>query len=179
MLGGRTMLQRMCDTLCAVTGTVVIVGGAKPGGDSKFTQVEDRWPDEGPLGGIITALLHSRELQPPQQWNLIVSCDMPFLEAEWLRYLTNHARQSAAEVVMPRSIHGPEPLCGCYHSDAAEKLGTSFASGTRKITEGLQHVGLEMLDETHWKRFDSAGRLFWNMNTPADYEEARRIVERA
>jgi hypothetical protein len=27
----------------------------------------------------------------------------------------------------------------------------------------------------HWKRFDTAGRLFWNMNTRQDYEEAVRI----
>jgi hypothetical protein len=28
-----------------------------------------------------------------------------------------------------------------------------------------------------WKRFDTEGRLFWNMNTPADFAEARRIIE--
>jgi hypothetical protein len=34
-----------------------------------------------------------------------------------------------------------------------------------------------VLDEPVWKRFDSAGRLFWNMNTAADYEEVRRVWE--
>jgi len=27
------------------------------------------------------------------------------------------------------------------------------------------------------KRFDTDGRLFWNMNTPVHYEEARRVFE--
>jgi hypothetical protein len=45
------------------------------------------------------------------------------------------------------------------------------------VTEGLKHVSTEVLDEKDWKRFDSAGRLFWNMNTLADYEEARRVLE--
>jgi hypothetical protein len=36
---------------------------------------------------------------------------------------------------------------------------------------------MEVLDESAWKRFDTDGRLFWNMNTLADYEEARRILE--
>jgi hypothetical protein len=36
---------------------------------------------------------------------------------------------------------------------------------------------MEVLDETRWKRFDTAGRLFWNMNTPSDYAEAKRILE--
>jgi len=35
---------------------------------------------------------------------------------------------------------------------------------------------MEVLDEQDWKRFDSSGRLFWNMNTFADYEEARRAI---
>jgi hypothetical protein len=35
---------------------------------------------------------------------------------------------------------------------------------------------MEIVDESGWKRFDSAGRLFWNMNMPADYEEAKRIL---
>jgi GTP:adenosylcobinamide-phosphate guanylyltransferase len=36
---------------------------------------------------------------------------------------------------------------------------------------------MEVLDETHWKRFDTADRLFWNMNTLSDYNEAKRILE--
>jgi len=36
---------------------------------------------------------------------------------------------------------------------------------------------MEVLDETHWKRFDIADRLFWNMNTLSDYDEAKRILE--
>jgi hypothetical protein len=45
------------------------------------------------------------------------------------------------------------------------------------VTQALKQVETEVLDERDWKRFDSAGRLFWNMNTAADYADARRIVE--
>jgi GTP:adenosylcobinamide-phosphate guanylyltransferase len=43
--------------------------------------------------------------------------------------------------------------------------------------EGVALLRAEVLDEQDWKRFDNAGRLFWNMNTLADYEEARRIMQ--
>ena len=36
---------------------------------------------------------------------------------------------------------------------------------------------MEVLDEPSWKRFDTDGHLFWNMNTPEDFNEARRILE--
>jgi GTP:adenosylcobinamide-phosphate guanylyltransferase len=53
----------------------------------------------------------------------------------------------------------------------------NFEAGTRKITEALNALHVEVLDEKDWKRFDSDGRLFWNMNTQADYDEARRVLQ--
>jgi len=54
-------------------------------------------------------------------------------------------------------------------------LQTAFDERIRKVTDAMKRVRVEVLDETHWKRFDTAGRLFWNMNTQQDYEEALRI----
>jgi hypothetical protein len=65
------------------------------------------------------------------------------------------------------------PLCAGYRTDVAWRTRAAFESGVRKVTLGLQHVTTEVLDEAQWKRFDSAGRLFWNMNTLADYEASR------
>jgi molybdopterin-guanine dinucleotide biosynthesis protein A len=138
--------------------------------------VADRWPGEGPLGGIITALAHSKADDSRIEWNLIVSCDMPFLTAEWLKYLVKRAVASDAQVVLAHSEHGPEPLCACWRTDAVDELKAAFERGVRKVTEGISLLRAEVLDERDWKRFDSAGRLFWNMNTQADYEEARRIL---
>jgi hypothetical protein len=56
-------------------------------------------------------------------------------------------------------------------------LRSGFEHGVRKVTEGIALLRAEVLDEADWKRFDSAGLLFWNMNTAADFEEARRILE--
>ena len=112
-----------------------------------------------------------------RDWNLIVSCDMPFLTREWLSYLVGRAIESSAQVVVPRSEFGLEPLCACWRTDAAAELESALERGVRKVTEGIALLRAEVLDARDWKRFDSAGRLFWNMNTAADYEEARRIVE--
>jgi molybdopterin-guanine dinucleotide biosynthesis protein A len=176
-VGGVLMLKRMIELLRRVTKQVKIV--AVPGKYDGFGAaiVEDRWPGEGPLGGIITALEDAGTAAAGYEWNLMVSCDMPFLTREWLSFLCERAAISTAQVVVPHSAHGPEPLCACYRTDAAGSLRHAFESGVRKVTQGLQHVSTEVLDDADWKRFDSAGRLFWNMNTAADYEEARRILE--
>jgi molybdopterin-guanine dinucleotide biosynthesis protein A len=78
---------------------------------------------------------------------------------------------------VPKSKQGLEPLCACWRTGAAPKLQNVFDSGIRKITEAMKQLQPEVVDESDWKRFDSAGRLFWNMNTAADYDEAKRILE--
>jgi hypothetical protein len=50
-------------------------------------------------------------------------------------------------------------------------------SGACKVSEAVKRRSMEVLDEFAGKRFDTSGRLFWNRNTRAEYEEARRIVE--
>jgi molybdenum cofactor guanylyltransferase len=180
-LAREPLLARLCAVLRETTQKIAIIGDGKKYGGFRVTCIADRWPGEGPLGGIITALDASArssaaEISAPT-WNLIVGCDMPFLTREWLTYLIQLALVSSADVVVPESIHGLEPLCACWRTAANTTLRQAFDRGTRKVSEAMKHLRMEVLDETQWKRFDSAGRLFWNMNTPADYEEARRLVE--
>jgi molybdopterin-guanine dinucleotide biosynthesis protein A len=172
---GKPILARMIELMKNSARGVKIVAARGKYNDFEAEIVEDRWPGEGPLGGIVTALLHTQEQEPACAWNMIVSCDMPFLTGDWMKYLAQRATDSSADVVLPHSEHGPEPLCACYRTSAAEPLRDVFEAGVRKVTQALKQVEAEVLDERDWKRFDSAGRLFWNMNTAADYDEARRI----
>ncbi len=176
-IGGRTMLLRMHELLGRVAGKVTVIATLEKYASLGLKCVADRWPGEGPLGGILTALEDAGARDEKSEWSLIVSCDMPFLTQDWLRFLANRAAKSNAQVVFPHSASGPEPLCACWQTGAAAKLRSGFERGVRKVTEGIALLRSEVLDEQDWKRFDSAGRLFWNMNTAADYEEARRILE--
>lgn len=183
-LAGKTLLKRTGELLQSVCNSVTIV--APPGryADAPWPVLEDRWPGEGPLGGILTALLNlndSREPAGSQRYDgtaaLIVSCDMPFLTKEFLRYLRECTVCTSALIVAPRSANGLEPLCACWNARCVGGVESAFASGVRKVTEAMKRLPMEVLDESIWKRFDTNGRLFWNMNAPADYEEARRILE--
>lgn len=175
-IAGVPMLSRMRELLTLVTKKVQVIAVPDKYAALDITGVPDRWDGQGPLAGIITALLTTAETSGAQ-WNLIIGCDMPFLSRDWLAYLVARSRVSDAEVVAPQSEQGLEPLCSCWRTSAAPKLQKQFESGTRKITEAMKRLDMETVDEAAWKRFDTAGRLFWNMNTAADYHEAKRILE--
>ncbi len=101
--------------------------------------IADRYPGEGPLGGILTALHHSST-----DWNLIVACDMPEISAGFLTGLVAHAMQSQADVVLPFDADGrPQPLCAVYRRRVLPTLEQHFAAGVRKVTAspGRSHGG--------------------------------------
>src|SRR5436853_3965715 len=57
--------------------------------------VPDEIPGKGPLGGILTALLHS-----PFERVLVVACDMPYLNPALLAYMAH--LPDTADVLIPR-----------------------------------------------------------------------------
>jgi molybdopterin-guanine dinucleotide biosynthesis protein A len=176
-MDGAPMLLRMRELLGEITEQVNVIAVPNKYAALGITGIGDRWDGQGPLAGIITALLTTKEAASEAEWNLIVGCDMPFLTREWLAYLVTRALASSAEVVAPQSAQGLEPLCACWRTTAAQELQNAFDNGVRKITEAMKRLQMEVLDEADWKRFDATGRLFWNMNTAADYDEAKRILE--
>jgi molybdenum cofactor guanylyltransferase len=180
LFAGKTMLQRTGELLSSVCDEVSVVAPAGKYGGTPWPTLVDRWPGEGPLGGILTAVHHLHEEKRNDErnvWALCVSCDMPFLTADFLGFLWDRASRSNAQVLVPESENGLEPLCACWRVDSVNEIQAAFDSGIRKVTEAMKRLRMEVLDESTWKRFDSDNRLFWNMNTPQDYEEARRILE--
>ena len=176
-LGGKTMLARTTQLVASVCSEAMIVAAEGKYAGAPAPLLADRWPGQGPLGGILTALQSSALRGSESTWNLIVSCDMPFLTREWLEFLWQRAERSEKQVVVAESENGSEPLCACWKTACMPAIQAAFDSGIRKVTEAMKRLPMEVLDVSAWKRFDTEGRLFWNMNTPADYEEAKRILE--
>ena len=184
-LDGKTMVQRTGELLDTVCDGVAIVAPSGRYPDLPWPVLIDRWPGQGPLGGILSALLRLTDSLSPHEPRvgehelraLILGCDMPFLTREFLAELRERASRSSALVVVPRSASGLEPLCACWDPRAVIDLMPAFDCGVRKVTDAMKRLTMEVLDDSAWKRFDTGNRLFWNMNTPADYEEARRALE--
>ena len=167
-IAGEPLILRTARLVKAVSSydAVIIGSGARYLCD--LDVVPDDWPGKGPLGGIATALRRSTA-----DWNLILACDLPYLTQEWLAHLIERGRASSADALIPMNDRGAEPLCAMYHRRAAAQIRAALERGTRKVNEGLAGLRIERLERAEWKAFDSQGKLFKNMNSPADYEEVR------
>lgn len=166
-LAGRPLILHMVRLLKFFGETPVIIGQQDDYSGLGLRVIADDRRDLGPLGGICTALrVTSRD------WNLILGCDLPFLTREWLEFLIARALDSPADVVIPLNERGHEPLCAMYRQRAHASIEAALARGVRKVTDGLAELTLTTIAPSEWKPFDPRGRLFKNINTPADYEQA-------
>jgi molybdopterin-guanine dinucleotide biosynthesis protein A len=167
-LNGVPMVVQTARLVEFVAGTPTIVGAPERLGALGLTVIPDDWPGAGPLGGIATALHATKAL-----WNLLVACDLPYLTRRWLEHIVVRALESAADAVVPMNERGAEPLCAIYQKKCGAVIGAALERGTRKVTDGLAGLRVESIEPAEWKAFDPDGLLFKNMNSPADYEEAK------
>ena len=161
-------VARLVELTCE---TPVVIGPPDVYANLGFRVVPDDDENLGPLGGISTALRIAK-----REWNLIAGCDLPFLTREWLEFLIAQTNGSAADVVIPENERGLEPLCAMYRKRAQPAIAEALSRGVRKITDGLAGLILASIAHAEWKAFDPNGRLFKNVNTPEDYDEARESL---
>jgi molybdopterin-guanine dinucleotide biosynthesis protein A len=168
-IGGVSLLRRAVGLLQSVTGNSAIISSSAVHELSGSRTVADDFPSWGPLGGIATALRISET-----EWSLVIACDLPYLTKAWLDFLIERALKSGADAVVPMNLKGPEPLCAVYHKNAQQRILAAVEGGVHKVTESFDRLSVEYLEPDEWKGFASEGLLFKNINSPADYEEAKK-----
>ena len=167
-IDGERIVERQLRLLRAVADPVFIVSNRSEEFSGLGVEVvPDAIAGAAPLGGIYSALLAS-----PRARTLIVGCDLPFLTPPLLERL---AAPSAAELVIPRSPRGYEPLCATWSADCAEVLRRRIETGTLKAALAVEELRVEEIGAEFVASCDPHGLLFVNINTPHDYERAQRL----
>lgn len=132
--------------------------------------VKDQFPGRGPLAGIHAGLLAS-----PHEVNLITACDMPFVSAELARALVLCIADFDAVVPV---INGREqPLFSVFKKKAVTEIETSILKGRLRVKDLLGELNVLYIDDLHVPIDGSAERIFFNMNHPHEYEEAKKWAE--
>jgi molybdenum cofactor guanylyltransferase len=158
-LSGEALLSRAARVVSQAAARVAIVGSPDRHGQFGYPVIEDlRPPGQGPLAGIEAALLSPYA----EEWNLIVACDMPNLDADLLVRLVKQAHLGSADCVSAYTARGLEPLCAVYNRRVAEVARRALDVGQRKIRDAFADLQTVHL----WVDNESAVA---NVNTPADW----------
>ena len=173
-IDNRSLLERVISRLNFFNSDILVVAAPKQSfprlsGYPELRVVTDVYPNKGPLGGVYTGLKASNSF-----YNLVVACDMPFLNQSLLRYMM---RISAGfDLVVPRLGDLIEPLHAVYSKGCLAPAGSLLEQGDLRVRQLFNLVRVKYVEAEEIDRFDPEHLSFFNINNEADLERAKRLA---
>jgi molybdenum cofactor guanylyltransferase len=162
---GRPIVRRVIDVARQVADETFLVANDERFFALGLPVVPDRFPDGGVLGAIATGLAaaaHDRVV--------VVACDMPFLQADVLRFLIE--RCDGWDAVVPKVGEELETLHAVYTRACVAPIERALAAGGRRVTSFFADVRVRTIGEADLRDLDPDLRSVTNVNTP---EELARV----
>jgi molybdopterin-guanine dinucleotide biosynthesis protein A len=173
-VGDRNLLQLVLSKLSSFNNDIIVVTAGEKSlsqlvGYPRFRIVTDTYRGKGALGGIYTGLAASGSL-----YNLVVACDMPFLNQALLRYMIQLS--AGFDLVIPRVGELTEPLHAVYSKRCLAPIERLLNQGELRVSTlfGLVKVRYVEAEEIDW--FDPKHLSLFNINTEADLEKAQQLA---
>ncbi len=131
VIDGMALADRAAGVLEAAGADPVVFVGADPGrGRARRPVVDDRFPGEGPMGGVVSALGSiGHDLVG------VVACDMPALAVDEFHRLLGAI--GAADVAVTVAAGIDQPLHALWSRQALPVLARAFDDGERSLRRAL------------------------------------------
>lgn len=169
-LAGDLVVARVLSQLRECADDIYIIGDRPERFvDLGVRVLPDDRPGLGVLGGIATGLRVAGE-----GIVVCVACDMPFVDAELMGYLVDSVGSADGAIV--RTPHGFEPLCAAYRVEILPALNMMISEGELAAQAIPERVNLTTVEEGDLETVGLDPRRLFNMNTPDDLAEARRLA---
>ena len=181
---GQPLLRHIMQRLQRLPFTQIVVVANNPQlaqqiyFDLPTRYLPDQYPGIGPLGGIATGLSACPD------WGIFVACDMPLLNPSIFQFLSELAGepmddgQPRWDAVVPLVDGYEQPLHALYHRRVAPVIAQCLADGERRANSFLKHVRVRWVREDELRPLDPHLYSFFNANTPEEWDEAVRLLER-
>ncbi len=170
--GGTKFLDKVCLTLGELFDEIILVTAIEdyPCGHLPVRLVTDAIPHTGSLGGMFTGIKEASHSSV-----FVVACDMPFLNPLVISRLCALPEN---DVVMAKLSRGYQPLHARYSKRCSLIMEKMIQDGNLRIHSLIQEPSLsvQVVEESLFDDIDPYGFSFLNINTPSDYEFARKAA---
>lgn len=170
---GRPLIQRVVDRLSTIADEIIVTTNRPE--DYAFLglrPIPDLKPGRGALGGLYTAVASAAH-----PIVAVVACDMPFASATLLEAAGRLMVQEEADVVIPKSEQGYEPLHAIYRrATCLPAIESAIEADQWKVIAWFPQVKVRTLTSEEIQQHDPTGLAFWNVNTPDEFAEAEKIA---
>lgn len=171
-IGGQRLLQRVIERLSPLGDEIIVVtSSSNQLPDLGAKMVIDSYPGKGVLVGLYSGLKEAASFH-----SLVVGCDMPFLNLALLRHLI--ALSPGFDVVIPRVGEEVEPLHAVYSKNCLVPIEARLRGGKLRIADFFPAVRVRYVENAEIEKFDPQHLSFFNINSDADLERARALLEK-
>ncbi|WP_232698797.1 molybdenum cofactor guanylyltransferase [Brevibacillus daliensis] len=138
----------------------------------KIQIIRDQGESCGPISGIFSAMRKRHE-----EWYLVLSCDLPFVEANDLLHLLTLIEQvdDHIQAIIPSVGGRVQPLFALYHKGSENIWRASLDHGDYRVIKAVESMPYRIVELP--ESVLSATTLF-NMNSPVDYQTALLAEEK-
>jgi molybdopterin-guanine dinucleotide biosynthesis protein A len=156
---GKALIQHVIDVVKTFSDDLFIVTDHHGYEQFHLPLIADLQRGLGPAGAIDTILHHSQAEQ-----NLVIACDMPFIDSVSIQFLIDQSR--ASEITVPQYRSLPEGLFAIYNTSCKQKWHTYVETDILKLSELLSHFETNFVDGNKMSELNP--HLFKNMNSQND-----------
>lgn len=178
-LAGRSMIGRVIEKLAAQTECVIVNANGDPGRFQSLgcPVVADTVEGfVGPLAGVLAGMRWVAMHHPQAKYIATASADAPFLPDDLVARLGQAADAHPGAIAMARSGGEIHPVIGLWPVSLADDLETALRSGVRKVLAWTDRHGTLPVDFGPVTVGGQTVDPFFNANTPAELDEARRLL---
>jgi len=143
------LLRQFCNEIIISQNTQMVI--------SDYQSIADNYSDIGPMAGIEACLKVSAN-----DWNLVIACDMPFLEASTIEMLFQNIDDAMAVCFRHKGFG--EPLCALYHKSALPIIQASIADSEYSLQQLLKKLKTRFIEADEMVQHQLS-----NINSQADY----------
>ena len=176
--GSKSLIERSASLMSRIFKNILIsTNDSESYSFLSLPMVEDQYKGYGPVSGIHAALVESSTDK-----NFILSCDMPLISEEMIRYIVEH--NSEKPISVPSASGRSQYLCGVYHKsliDIIEKMIRDSSESEKNngkssvsVKQLIENAGADIIDAESLPFFNE--NIFFNMNTSQDFDFIKQKI---
>ena len=136
----------------------------------KISMVSDLKKEQGPLGGVLSAMKWVKESNKDYKWISTFPVDTPFFKKEILQNFLSEINLEEGKLFFIKSNNTRHNIFGVWSIDLMDKLEKDLNNGERKVELWANSVGVKVIDMEFLNEDP-----FFNINSKEDLEKAKKI----
>jgi len=159
-LKGQSFIQHILKSVVFLNTTIQLVSSKLQHQNLEYDSVQDIEINKGPISGLVSALNDSSK-----QWNLILSCDIPLLKEDFIKWLiANHDTNYSATIGVVKNKK--MPLTAIYDKECEWIFRRHLNENQLKVMTALDDIKVNYLEVPEKFHYQLA-----NINTPQQLKE--------